>query len=370
MNLPLPLRKIKVLVLPLVLLFAVCFSSQASHIRAGNIYYKSDTTAARNPLRFFFTLVTYSVAPPPFEDLEATLHFGDCTSQRVPRESRTLLPNGQVFMNVYRFEHTFAGAGTYAVTHTVGSQGGIVNISSSLKPDFFLQSTITVDPFLNPNRSPIFQHVPVDVPARNRVFTHNSGAIDADGDSLSFKLITPLAPNGTNACGNPLGIAAPGFSGLENFLGRQDPSAPAGVNLNRDTGLLTWNSPSLQGTYNIAIKVEEWRKGRLIGTMIRDMLLFAQEDPSTVTGISEEWKQQISFYPNPASGVLSVKAPAAVKVRAAQAFNSVGKQVTSLLPQKSAEGWVLDVRHLPDGFYLLNLQTDQGPLVQRVVVKH
>ncbi|WP_165864897.1 T9SS type A sorting domain-containing protein [Rufibacter latericius] len=88
-----------------------------------------------------------------------------------------------------------------------------------------------------------------------------------------------------------------------------------------------------------------------------------------LTGVSDEIRQQISFYPNPTAGVLTVNAPAAVKVKAAQVFSPVGKSMASLIPQKSAGGWSFDVRHLPDGLFLLRLQTDHGTLTYKLVIK-
>ncbi|WP_181304401.1 T9SS type A sorting domain-containing protein [Rufibacter sp. XAAS-G3-1] len=372
MKLPLLVKTAKILFLPLLLFFLIAYSTQASHIRAGNIYYKSDTTAARNPLKYFFTLVTYSAAPAYAEDLEATLHFGDCTSQQVARESRVLVANGQAntFVNIYRFEHTYAGPGSYTATYIGEStQGGVVNIATSIKPTFFLQSTITVDPLLGTNRSPVFQQAPTDVPARNHLFRHNSGAIDADGDSLSFKLLLPKTSSGVTACGNPMGVTTPGINGLENFLGAPDPAGPAGLALNRNTGLFTWNTPSMQGTYNVAILVEEWRNGRLIGTVVRDMLFFAQENPPVVTGVSEEWQQQVTTYPNPAASTLTLKVPAFLQLRETRVFTSIGTPVMLPVPTKSKDGWVFDVLGLPDGLYFLHLRTSQGKIVRKFIVQ-
>ncbi|WP_205502071.1 T9SS type B sorting domain-containing protein [Rufibacter psychrotolerans] len=284
---PLVLQKVRALLFVLCGLFLISLctapDAQATHLRAGNIFVKSDTTAARNPLRFFFTLITYSVAPPPFEDLEATLYFGDCTSQKVPRESRTLLSNGQnnTFVNIYRFEHIYAGPGTFTVTFVGENRnGGVVNISSSVQQTFFLQSTLTVDPFLGINRSPVLQYAPVDVAVRNQIFVHNPGGYDPDGDSLAYKLLESRVANGSDACGNPLGRTAPGFRGLESFLGVTNPGGPAGLTLNPFTGQLTWNTPGVLGEFNMAIVVEEWRDGRLIGQVIRDMQIFVREDPN------------------------------------------------------------------------------------------
>ncbi len=263
----------------------VSSEAQATHLRAGNIYVKSDTTGARNPLRFFFTLVTFSVAAPgAFEDTEATLYFGDCTSLRVPRASKVVLPNGQnsTYVNTYRFEHTYSGPGTFTVTFVGENRNAsIVNLSNSVQQTFLLQSTLTVDPFLGINQSPILEYPPVDLAVRNQVFVHNPGAYDPDGDSLSFKMLEPRVIGSNDACGNPIGRTAPGYRGLENFLSDpnfRDATRPDGFTLDRNTGQLTWNTPNMIGEFNIAFVVEEWRDGRLIGQVIRDMQILVLDN--------------------------------------------------------------------------------------------
>ncbi|MBC3540353.1 T9SS type A sorting domain-containing protein [Rufibacter sediminis] len=366
----LPLKQAKFLVLPVFVLLLFTFSAQATHLRAGEIYYKSDTTATRNPFKFFITLVTYSVAQ-NFEETEATLHFGDCTSQKAARKSRTLLPNAPMptMANVYEFEHTYAGPGTYQLTYWGANRNaGVVNISSSVAQMFLVQSTLTVDPFIGTNRSPVFKFPPVDIAVRNQLFTHNSAAVDADGDSLSYKLVTPLTSNSESTCGTPLPNAAPGHRGLENFLGYADTGSPAGVSLNRNTGQLTWNSPGMLGEFIVTMVVEEWRDGRLIGKVMRDRQILVHET-AIVTGVSEEVEQLVSAYPNPASSALMLKAPSFVLLRGTQAYNALGKPLALPSPVKSTDGWVFDVQNAPEGFYLLHLQTSHGKIVRKFVVK-
>ncbi|RNI32909.1 T9SS C-terminal target domain-containing protein [Rufibacter immobilis] len=558
------------------ILLTFTFTAQATHLKAGNIFYKSDTTAARSPYKFYITLVTFSVAA-TYEDMEATLYFGDCTHQTVTRESRTLLNNS--YMNVYRFEHTYTAAGTYTVTY-VGSNrnGGVLNISNAFQQTFFLQSTLTVDPLLGPNKSPVLQYAPLDAAVRNQVFQHNPFAYDADGDSLSFKIVPLKTESSLSACGDPTGKIAAGYQGLENFLGPVNTVKPAGFSIDKYTGLLTWNTPGVVGEVNVAFVVEEWRNGRLLGQVTRDMqimiledsnrppvltipkdvclvagasvqetitaqdpdghavslsalagiltpsssgatfipgttsgaftwqtscqdikaepyqVLFTAEDQPTtgvrlkdlqpwritvvgpppvlrsavqesstrirltwdtyscanarriyiyrkegpsssftpnacqpgvpssagytlvgqvnadvttfldtysgtgnpnfcyriyadfggtaggnsvasnevcatlVTGMREGLGQQFSFYPNPATTDFTVQAPASVRLMKAQVLNQAGLKISTLTPRRTAAGWVFDLRSLTAGFYLLHLQTDQGTLVQKLVI--
>ncbi|MFC6999213.1 T9SS type B sorting domain-containing protein [Rufibacter roseus] len=262
-----------------LLLLSMAPDAQATHIRAGNIYSESDPN---NYLKFRFTLITYTVLG-GFEDTHATLHFGDCTSQRVELGRKYELQNGQnnTQVNEFYFEHTYGGAGTFTVSYIGENRnGGIINLSNSVQQTFFLQSTVTIDPFLGINRSPILQYEPIDLAARNQVFVHNPGAYDPDGDSLSFKMLQPRIEGTWNACGNPIPQIAPGYRGLEQFLGTTRQGAPVGFTLNTRTGQVTWNTPGVIGEFNIAFVVEEWRDNRLIGQVIRDMQIFVREDPN------------------------------------------------------------------------------------------
>ncbi|WP_205501883.1 T9SS type A sorting domain-containing protein [Rufibacter psychrotolerans] len=581
---PLPPKNQRALGWPLLLLALLLTALQAgaTHIRAGNILAKGETGPDRNPLKFHFTLVTYTVAPPAFEDLSARLYFGDCTSQEVARTSRTILANGQnnTLVNEYHFEHTFPGPGTYTVTYVAMSRNmGVVNLNTSVQQVFTLQTTVTVDPFLGVNRSPMFSQAPLEAAVRNQTLVHNPVAYDPDGDSLAYKLVPLKTSNSFDPCGNPVVQTAPGFRGLEHFLGPQQPGSPTGYTLDPITGQLTWNTPGILGEYNIALGVEEWRDGRLIGQIVRDMQLLigengnrppvitaprdtcavastllqapvmtrdpdndptivlvygemmsriefprvddvtrafqwqprcedvrrapyqvvfrAEDQPSagatklahvqtwnvtvvapppvllsavpqggnsvrltwqnytcpnfgrmyiyrkvnasafsptacqvgipasagytlvgtvpagtstfldnnngqgldlnqqyhyriyaamqepaggsslasnevavsTLTGTPEGQAQQLTFRPNPATDLVTIEAPASVRLLSVQAVGVTGKKTTQLKPLKAAHGWTLDVRALPPGLHLLYLQTDQGPVVHRLVIK-
>ncbi|WP_071887871.1 gliding motility-associated C-terminal domain-containing protein [Rufibacter sp. DG15C] len=259
--------------------------AQATHIRAGNIFAKSDTTAARNPLRFFFKLVTYTVkAPGAIEDPDATLYFGDCsTPQTSPRASREELNNGEnnTWVNTYFFEHTFSGDGTFTVSYIGENRNaGIVNLSNSVQQTFFLTTTVTIDQFLGINKSPVLLVPPIDVADINSIFVHNPGAFDEDGDSLVFRMYEPRIDGGRDACGNPTGIIAPGYRGLENYLGTPVNSPTPFFRLDPVSGQLTWNTPGVLGEFNIAFVVEEWRDRRLIGRVVRDMQILVKDIPN------------------------------------------------------------------------------------------
>lgn len=115
------------------------------------------------------------------------------------------------------------------------------------------------------NRTPQFLVPAVDIAVTNQVFTHNVGAWDADGDSLSYRLIAPKATVGED---------------VDDYLSPADPSfgAEATLSINPITGDLIWDSPKMTGIYNIAIEVTEWGTSPLgafkKSTIVRDMQIF------------------------------------------------------------------------------------------------
>ncbi|OGX89631.1 hypothetical protein BEN47_19575, partial [Hymenobacter lapidarius] len=298
--------------------------ASASHIRAGDIQAKGDTTqnAPLGSRRVFFKMVLYTDivgigGQTPAKQPTATIFFGDGTSScldAVPRAGgeRSIPGNTDSALNIYFFEHTYPSSGEFTVSFIGENRnGGVLNMDNSINQSFYISTTFTLDPALNinrfsPNRSPILTTPAIDKGATGQVFLHNPGGFDADGDSLSFKLQdsrkvalgvegTLGAPctlgNGAVATGNnrPLPVTVPNyrFPADPILTGGAAVQVPyAGVPVGRpgeaaifvqdiNTGQITWNAPSRAGIYNVAMVVEEWRRTpagrRKIGEVIRDI---------------------------------------------------------------------------------------------------
>lgn len=108
------------------------------------------------------------------------------------------------------------------------------------------------------NNSPTFSNRPVPFICAGQSYCFNHGALDPDGDSLAYSLVNPLS--GPNA---PVTFVAP-YSAVNPI-----PSSPA-VTLNPVTGDICMN-PSQIIVGVMAVRVEEWRNGVLIGTIVRDI---------------------------------------------------------------------------------------------------
>lgn len=239
----------------------------ATHQRAGEISY----THISN-LTYEFKLVTYTYTPSPADRPELEIFWGDGSSTVVPRNSKVNLPN-DISVNTYIARHTFAGPGYYTISmEDPNRNAGIVNIPNSVNIPFYLQTTLLINPFLGPNSSPQLLNPPIDNGCVGQIYYHNPGAYDTDGDSLSFRLITCRGYNG------------------ENIPGYSFPQASNQLSIDPITGDLNWDSPIIQGEYNVAILIQEWRNGVLISEMIRDMqslIAACNNQPPTVVTVQD-----------------------------------------------------------------------------------
>ncbi|MEM9052753.1 MAG: gliding motility-associated C-terminal domain-containing protein, partial [Bacteroidota bacterium] len=101
------------------------------------------------------------------------------------------------------------------------------------------------------------------------------GATDADGDSLVYSLVDAIRGNSTFFDPDPI-VASPkpwdlvpwepGYS-ADNQVGGLIP-----ISIDSETGLIT-AQPELQGVFTVAVKVDEYRDGILIGTIRRELQL-------------------------------------------------------------------------------------------------
>ncbi len=233
----------------IILLFIlVSFNSNATHQRAGEITFKHI-----NGLTYEFTIITYTFTDSPADRPSLDVVWGDGTSQAVPRTYQALFAD-KININKYVINHTFPAPANYTISvEDANRNGGVLNIPNSVNIPFFIKTTMMINPFLGVNNSPILQNAPIDNACVNKPFYHNPGAFDIDGDSLSYRLINCKGLNG------------------EDIPGYQIPEFSFALNIDPITGDFFWNTPILQGEYNIAILIEEWRQGVLISAITRDM---------------------------------------------------------------------------------------------------
>ena len=140
------------------------------------------------------------------------------------------------------------------------------------------------------NSTPVFGEYPAEaflcVNGPNLI---DFGATDADGDSLVYSFTEAIRGSSTNFAPDPQ-IASPkpwavvpwemGYS-TDNQVGGTNP-----MTINSETGLIT-AQPDLQGVFTVAVRVDEYRDGILIGTIRRELQLSSTpcefDFPSVIT---------------------------------------------------------------------------------------
>ena len=240
----------------------------ATHNRAGEITY-----VQTGDLTIIATVATYTKASSTQADRDTlTIDWGDGTFSNLARTNGgglgELLP-GDLRYNIYVGQHTYPGRSTYTLAMRDPNRiSNILNINngSSVSIQFYIETTFTL---LNPqfqgyNNSAILLQEPIDNACFGQRFIHNPNAYDIDGDSLSFELVLPLEGPGS---------AVPKYV-LPNVIA---PSMNNIISFDTQTGEFIWDAPQKIGEYNIAIRINEYRNGTLITSIIRDMQISVKD---------------------------------------------------------------------------------------------
>ena len=263
----------------LFFLLLVPISCFAKHLRSGEITYKPVTGV---PNTYEITVTVYTNVGPATPDIPnlisgtTTFSFGDNTSAAsIPRSNGIgELLSSTIRKNVYTVIHTYPGNGTYIISFSAANRNsGILNIPSSDATDMYVASMLTISDKYPPFTSPLPSFPPLGDGCTYHTWTNNPGAIDTDGDILKYRLIK---------CKTSGGVDIPGYK----FPEQLDPTGLSTFTVDSLKGTIKWDSPtSLQGDYNLAMKIEKWRNGTLIGYVIRDWQVIIEACDNTPPNI-------------------------------------------------------------------------------------
>ena len=257
----------------------------ATHNRAGEITWVQDSI---DPLVIHCTVTTYTKASSTDADRDSLTvcwdKFGNCeTVLRVNGpDNKGEIVAGAIDMkkNIYTASHKYPGFGHYCISMTDQNRnGGVKNIPFSINTPFSIFTTCSLfnPQVLGANSSPQLAQPPIDNGCLNRVYKHNPGAHDPDNDSLSFHLVTPWE-----------GIR----DTIDGYVLPSQIAAGPNNNISIDPvkGDIVWDSPKMVGEYNIAIMIIQYRDGKPLDTLIRDMQILIEEcdnNPPEVATIDE-----------------------------------------------------------------------------------
>ena len=221
----------------------------ATHQRAAEITYEWKGGNA-----YEFTLTCYYTSSTAGVQRDSLLvDWGDGFSDYVPRLVYQDLGD-DYYLSVYKMIHDFSSSGTYVISMEDANRNyGVVNVPNSVGVPMYIETELVINPFLGYNNSAQLLNAPVDKGCVGKPYYHHPSAYDPDGDSLSYRLVPCKGTNG------------------EDIPGYTYPQTSSVFEIDPVTGVLQWRNPVLQGEYNVAILIEEWRHGVKIGSVIRDM---------------------------------------------------------------------------------------------------
>jgi hypothetical protein len=261
-----------------IAMLALSNTARATHLRAGEIVAVRENC---NSLTFIITITVYTNTKNTtvlFGGDQDILNFGDGETMLVPETPNTvrldLNADGSVATASFTISHTYSGNGTYVISYKEPNRNeGVLNMDASVNTTFYLETVVTTDPFLGCNNTPRLLVPPIDQACSGVAWTHNPGAFDPDGDSLSFELVVPYSDRGIPVINYKAPNDAKFYS---NFgMGNETADGPPTFSIDPADGTITWNAPGAIGEYNIAFHIIEWReKGNRwfqMGYVRRDM---------------------------------------------------------------------------------------------------
>jgi len=267
-----------------VLTLAAHVHTMATHLRAGEITLER---VSCTDLTFKITITVYTDTGSPIKFGDGILDFGDGSKQiTTPNIDNTLRPDlgPEVGYVAYTIAHTFGGPGKYIISYLEANRNaGVLNMTNSVDTRFYIETSITIDPFLGCSNTPRLLVPPIDKGCTGAAFYHNPGAYDPDGDSISFELTIPKREKDTPVFGylDPNNQKFYSSIGLDYSTASEDGMRKPDFKINPTTGTLLWDSPGAPGEYNIAFVIKEWRKVRgnwvQIGYVIRDMQIIIED---------------------------------------------------------------------------------------------
>lgn len=250
-------------------------SAWATHIRAGEIIAERISVQT---LTYRITVVGYTDTRSNVVFGPGTINFGDGREEQLNTESDFSLNESlgnQIEKNTFVITHTFQGPGTYTIRFQEFNRNDLtLNMDNSVDTPFYVETQITIDPFIGVNNSPVLTIPPVDNGAVNVRYIHNPGAYDPDGDSLAYELDVPKQAfqRPVNNYRDP--------NNAEFSTNQESGVSPALFSIDEVFGDLIWDAPGTAGQFNVAFKIKEFRKldGEWvqIGYVVRDMQIIIE----------------------------------------------------------------------------------------------
>lgn len=235
-----------------MLLFSI--SSFGTHLRGGYI------TAERINCSLEFKITLHVYVNTHETDVKfgnGILSFGDGNTHRPPTIN-SIPQSGQPHVGLveYSVNYTYAALGVYTISYTeINRNGGIINMTESVNLPFYIETQITIDPFVGCYQTPVLLTPAVFTTAlRGKDVAISYAATSPDDILFQYDLVNPLTVD-------PGGIVYP-----------TPYTFPENASINTFNGLFKWDAKyqgqEREGEYAFAIQISHWKK-KDDGTYIR-----------------------------------------------------------------------------------------------------
>lgn len=164
---------------------------------------------------------------------------------------------GQVTLSNASANWQFIFDGTMGTSSQAGRSGAITNINQGANASV-MQLVATLNNLPGGNSSAILTTIATPYFCINLPQTYNPGAIDADGDGLTFALVEGQTPAGVVTYQSPYTFTQPLATTAGSFL------------FNANNGQLGFTANSIQSSL-VVYQITEKRGGTVVGTTMREM---------------------------------------------------------------------------------------------------
>ncbi|MBD2701141.1 T9SS type A sorting domain-containing protein [Spirosoma sp. BT702] len=368
------------IVLSLLILLLSIQTVQATHLQGGHIQVKPVSGSALT-YEIIVTISMDDIAGRLASDAATSISlcFGDGTVSEVIRQSRVSSADKLTSINIYRIIHTYPGPSNYNLTVALANRTVNNNITDANNQLFTLSTTFSTN-VATPNQTPT-----PNLPEAFRIGVNQQAvlslkATDPDGDSLVYGLAKVLTSTFKDACTYQL---------VPSYKFPNDVTRRGIFKLNNRSGELTWDAPTQQGNYSVAIVIFEYRNGVLISQTTQEISLIVEDKagtPSTIptyepamegaiiTAISEfsDADVTLTVFPNPVDDRLQVVIQTSRPgVASLQLFDNSGRNLHELSFKKASRQHeqVISMDSLSPGQYVLRADVAGRSVVRKIVKK-